>query len=340
MEGPESLSLNYLPENILIDILSCLGVRDLLRISRVCKKWRRIVQDKKLWVHVDLSGYSMVSSKVLWLLLRRYLGSGLLSLSLRGQLGSLRKQGLLSPALLRALSQRCPRLRLLSLTQEDLKGLGSHHQLPASLRALGMCRCEVPPLFFRAAPQGSVRTGLETLVLRNVPSFCDSHLKSLASQVSLKTLVLSGTYRVTDLGIGDSAESLAQLSRLELHGCGVSETVLHFVGRHMRKLRALQLSGLPSLTGAGLGCISQLPELETLSLERCRGNGEGEGLLNPEVIVAACRPLPALRTLRLSQSDFGGPEAIGKVREGLPGCLVTSAPYPSPLVLTPWGTSR
>ncbi|MBN3273027.1 FXL12 protein, partial [Polyodon spathula] len=330
MEGAASVSLDYLPENILMEIFSCLSVRDLLRSSRVCKKWRRIVQDKKLWVHVDLSGYSKVSSKVLWLLLRRYLGSGLLSLSLRGQLGSLRKQGLLSPALLRALSQRCPRLRILSLTQEDLKGLGSYQQLPASLRTLEMCRCEIPLLFFQAAPQGSVRTGLEALVLRNVPSFSDSHLKSLASQVSLKTLVLSGTYRVTDQGIRESAESLAQISRLGLHGCGVSEGVLHFICRNMRRLRVLQLSGLPSLTGAGLSCISQLQELETLSLERCCGNGEGEGLLNPEVIVAACRLLPALGTLRLSQRDFGDPDAIGKVREGLPGCLVTSAPLPHP----------
>ncbi|XP_031159163.1 aurora kinase B isoform X2 [Sander lucioperca] len=49
--------LDYFPENILIDVLSYLSVRELVRAGRVCKRWKRLVKDQRLWRFVDLTAW-------------------------------------------------------------------------------------------------------------------------------------------------------------------------------------------------------------------------------------------------------------------------------------------
>uniref|UniRef100_A0A3Q3VRY7 F-box domain-containing protein n=1 Tax=Mola mola TaxID=94237 RepID=A0A3Q3VRY7_MOLML len=41
--------------NILIDVLSYLSVRELVRAGRVCKRWKRLIKDQRLWRTVDLT---------------------------------------------------------------------------------------------------------------------------------------------------------------------------------------------------------------------------------------------------------------------------------------------
>ncbi|XP_073778507.1 uncharacterized protein isoform X2 [Danio rerio] len=55
MAAVRSDSLEYFPENILIDILSYLSVQALVRNSRVCRRWQQLVKDQRLWRCVDLS---------------------------------------------------------------------------------------------------------------------------------------------------------------------------------------------------------------------------------------------------------------------------------------------
>ncbi|XP_034739788.1 aurora kinase B isoform X3 [Etheostoma cragini] len=49
--------LDYFPENILIDVLSYLSVRELVRAGGVCKRWKRLVKDQRLWRFVDLTAW-------------------------------------------------------------------------------------------------------------------------------------------------------------------------------------------------------------------------------------------------------------------------------------------
>ncbi|XP_024288446.1 F-box/LRR-repeat protein 12 [Oncorhynchus tshawytscha] len=201
-------TLDYFPENILIDILSYLGVRELIRTGRVCKRWRRLVKDQRLWRAVDLTAWKGVTSRMLWVLLRQYLGTGLRCLLLRGLLLSARGGAFLSESWLKALSSTCPRLRSLSLLHADLRGLRSCQLLPTTLQVLELRGCELPQSFFTQTPpspekqagaastastqqHGRGQTGkvpastsgfaIETMVLDNVPSFTDLHLQSLAS---------------------------------------------------------------------------------------------------------------------------------------------------------------
>ncbi|XP_061832747.1 aurora kinase B isoform X2 [Nerophis lumbriciformis] len=57
MDEFTTCSLEYLPENILIDVLSYLSIRELVRAGRVCKRWRRLVKDQRLWRLVDLTAW-------------------------------------------------------------------------------------------------------------------------------------------------------------------------------------------------------------------------------------------------------------------------------------------
>uniref|UniRef100_A0A8C2MMQ1 F-box and leucine-rich repeat protein 12 n=1 Tax=Cricetulus griseus TaxID=10029 RepID=A0A8C2MMQ1_CRIGR len=48
-----------LPDLVLLEIFSYLPVRDRIRISRVCHRWKRLVDDRWLWRHVDLTLYTV-----------------------------------------------------------------------------------------------------------------------------------------------------------------------------------------------------------------------------------------------------------------------------------------
>uniref|UniRef100_A0A9L0SBP4 F-box and leucine rich repeat protein 12 n=1 Tax=Equus caballus TaxID=9796 RepID=A0A9L0SBP4_HORSE len=64
-----------LPDSVLLEIFSYLPVRDRIRVSRVCHRWKRLVDDRWLWRHVDLTLYTappppyIVVYSSLWVLL-------------------------------------------------------------------------------------------------------------------------------------------------------------------------------------------------------------------------------------------------------------------------------
>ncbi|CAJ0965515.1 unnamed protein product [Ranitomeya imitator] len=54
-----SPNLSWLPDSVLLEVLSFLSVRDLIRSCRVCKRWKRLILDKSLWRYVDLTPYKV-----------------------------------------------------------------------------------------------------------------------------------------------------------------------------------------------------------------------------------------------------------------------------------------
>lgn len=287
-------TLDYFPENILIDILSYLSVREIVRSGRVCKRWRRLVKDQRLWRHVDLTAWKGVTSRMLWALLRQYLGCGLRSLRLRGLLLSARGGVFLSEPWLKALSTKCPRLSRLYLLHADLRGLPSCQLLPPTLRVLEFRGCELPPGFFiqsisiesavsgeraeLASTAGTQQRGkgqnekgptsppgiaIERLIFNNVPSFTDQHLQSLATWQKLSRLELRDTFRVTAEGLRSCAaketcNGIEGLSRLKYLEIGIT-------GRQGYQLNMASL-------GLGVGWLG----LQELSLG---GKEVGPGLL-------------------------------------------------------------
>ncbi|KAJ8014704.1 hypothetical protein DPEC_G00018420 [Dallia pectoralis] len=327
-----SSTLDYFPENILIDILSYLGVRELIRTGRVCKRWRRLVKDQRLWRAVDLTAWKGVTSRMLWVLLRQYLGTGLRCLRLRGLLLSARGGAFLSESWLKALSSRCPRLRSLSLLHADLRGLRSSQLLPATLQVLELRGCELPQGFFAQTPTSpekqagtastasSLRRGsqsgkvtastlgiaIETVVLDNVPSFTDQHLQSLASWEKLSRLELRNVLRVTAEGLRRSAaketesglNGLIRLKYLEIGHFGRPGAQLQMaslgLGVGWLGLEELSLGGKE--VGPGLLSASRLRDLKRLRLRCCK--------LREMQVLRSCRTLRDLRRLEFCEVFF------------------------------------
>uniref|UniRef100_A0A8B9DQH6 F-box and leucine rich repeat protein 12 n=1 Tax=Anser cygnoides TaxID=8845 RepID=A0A8B9DQH6_ANSCY len=296
-----------MPDSVLLRVLALLPLRDRLRAARVCRRWRQLVQDRVLWADVDLSPHKL-STKILWQLVRHRLGDSLRTLRVRGALLAGGRERLLTPALLAALAKRCPRLTRLCLAEADLRLL-PYESFPDSITVLELSRCEIPAAWF-CGSDAQALPRLQHLVVRKVPAFSNQHLLNVSSRNRLRTLTLSGTYRVTDTGIQSAAPHLEELERLVLRHCVVTDSALHFIGRHMKHLRFLEISSTHSLTNMGLACLAALKCLETLHLDHCNK-------FSPDAIAALCRALPQLRNLKLDGADFGD-EAMGKIQASLP----------------------
>ncbi|MEE6505961.1 hypothetical protein FKM82_007418 [Ascaphus truei] len=308
-------TLSWLPDSVLLEVLSFLSVRDLIRSGRVCKRWKRLVMDKSLWRNVDLTPYKL-NSKILWHLVRHWLGTGLQTLKIKGLLRSMKKQEFLTPAVLQVLEKRYPSLENLHLEETSLRSL-SYDCLPSTLKTLELSHCEIPLVWFKGSPAKSRSLpNLENLILNNVSSFSSHHLETICSQSVLKTLFLSGTYRVTDLGIQKAVNCLRGLEHLKLHGCNITDITLHLIGCHMKRLRTLSLTNFCSLTDAGLACLSGVKTLEKLWLEYCFR-------LSPNSITEVCISLPALNYLNLNGILFEG-QGIDEIKKSLPNCRVTN----------------
>ncbi|XP_047210535.1 F-box/LRR-repeat protein 12-like [Girardinichthys multiradiatus] len=337
-------------ENILIDVLSYLSVRELVRAGRVCKRWKRLVKDQRLWRTVDLTAWKGVTSRILWVLLRQYLGCGLRCLRLRGLLLSARGGTFLSESWLKALSTKCPRLNKLALLHADLRSLPNCQILPRSLRVLELRGCELPRSFFSqnlptspARPHEATSSvvaqqqrgcqkgkglvsptgiGVERLVLNNVPSFTDQHLLNLASWEKLSRLELRDTFRVTANGLRNCAakeglsglEGISRLKYLEIGITGRQGYQLQMaslgLGAGWLGLEELSLGGKE--VGPGLLCASRLKDLKCLHLWACT--------LSELQIVRSCRMLRGLRQLEFLDVIFqprqSPPAGEGQGQEG------------------------
>lgn len=277
-----------------------------------------------------------MTSRILWLLLRQYLGCGLRCLRLRGLLLSARGGTFLSESWLKALSTKCPRLSKLYLLHADLRTLPSCQLLPPSLQVLELRGCELPREFFNQTPASPARSqeraeatssvgaqqqrrdqkgkghgapsgiGIERLVLNNVPSFTDQHLQSLTSWERLSRLELRDTFRVTANGLRSCAAKdgtcgVEGLSRLKFLEIGIT-------GRQGYQLQMASLGlgagwlGLEELSlggkevGPGLLCASRLKDLKGLCLWACT--------LSEMQIVRSCRMLRGLRRLEFLDVIF------------------------------------
>ncbi|KAI2656660.1 F-box/LRR-repeat protein 12 [Labeo rohita] len=302
-------TLDYFPENVLIDILSYLNVRELVRNSRVCRRWKQLVKDQRLWRAVDLCTWKGMTSRVLWVLLRQYLGHGLRCLRLRGLLLSVRRGAFLTESWLQALRSKCPRLRRLYLQHTDLRGLHSCRLLPPSLQVLELSFCEVPPGFFAQDPEtdGKASTSavaIETLVLNKVPSFSDQHLRSLCTWKQLSRLELGDLSRVSAGGLRScvppGAQTLGRLKHLELETWSMKQMVALGLGKGWPGLERLTLGGNEVIPG--LLSVSRLQDLRWLRLRKCR--------LNQNMVLKCCRSLTQLRVLEFSEVEIVDDEEV------------------------------
>uniref|UniRef100_F1S3G4 F-box/LRR-repeat protein 12 n=3 Tax=Sus scrofa TaxID=9823 RepID=F1S3G4_PIG len=367
-----------LPDSVLLEIFSYLPVRDRIRISRVCHRWKRLVDDRWLWRHVDLTLYThmevptlgikselqllayitttttrdpshvcdlhhssrqhqildpvsgardrthilmdtnQMRPKVMWHLLRRYMASRLHSLRMGGYLFSGSQAPQLSPALMRALGQKCPNLKRLCLHVANLS-MVPITSLPSTLRTLELHSCEISMAWLLKEQDPTVLPLLECIVLDRVPAFRDEHLQGLTRFRALRSLVLGGTYRVTETGLDMGLQELSYLQRLEVLGCTLSaDSTLLAISRHLRDVRKIRLT-VRGLSAPGLAVLEGMPALESLCL---LGPLITPEMPTPAEILSSCLTMPKLRVLELQGLGWEGQEAEKILCKGLPHCMV------------------
>ena len=133
--------------------------------------------------------------KVMWHLLRRYMASRLHSLRMGGYLFSGSQAPQLSPALMRALGQKCPNLKRLCLHVANLS-MVPITSLPCTLRTLELHSCEISMAWLHKEQDPTVLPLLECIVLDRVPAFRDEHLQGLTRFRALRSLVLTARFFV------------------------------------------------------------------------------------------------------------------------------------------------
>ncbi|CAG5133112.1 unnamed protein product, partial [Candidula unifasciata] len=213
----------------------------------VCKKWNQILSDNSLWRHVDLTEYRL-DLKAIWKLVRYHLSPSLLTLKIQCYAyadSNSKGRALVSKALLRELSTRCPNLRLLHLNECKMNSIPFKY-LPPSTTCLDMVCSRWKSRWMKDKQM---------------------HLPNL-QQLSL---VLSGQMNDFDIGdIATFAKHLTELEVLNLILLKIDDSAVQYIALHLKKLQKLRFVHCHSITDRAVISIAEgLPALNMLDISYC-----------------------------------------------------------------------
>lgn len=313
----DGLNIHKLPDNILLEILSYLPVRDRCISGRVCRRWRKIAQDYSLWKHVDLLPY-MLDLRKMWTFIRAHLSTKLRTLRIRGVAD--RKTHEIKPPLsetmLGELRTRCTALSCLHMQPGSVIGL-SATLLPGSLTHLTLRRCMWQPHWLKDS--ASHFSNLQYLDLSETVRVDNHDLVDIAQFSKLTVLKLDGCYRVEEQGLEAVVTALAELDTLNIRDCQTTDLVVHHIGRNLKSLQDLDISGSCLLTDSCVPTLVMLDTLGRLSLT-CSSQLKPQSLLDLQNI-------SSLRILRLFQQtkddnivDFA--TCVAALKDKMPKCNI------------------
>ncbi|XP_062334260.1 S-phase kinase-associated protein 2 [Osmerus eperlanus] len=293
-----------LPDELLLHILSCLPLRDLLRMSRVCKRWHRLAFDETLWQSVDLVGITQLDCA-----LGQVLTAGVKRLrcphTFLGEphftnKGRLHVQHMdlssctASPSVLLDIMSRCRQLNHLSLEGMELSdGIIQSLAENPNLEELNLCGCSG----FSADVLGDMLQSCSQLENLNI-SWCDfspDHVKAVVDNLACKMVHLNLSGYRQNLTMEDLKTLVERCPNLQV--LDVSDSVL--------------------LTTDCFTVLLELKELVNLGLSRCY-------LIHPASL-ADLETFPSLRTLQvygLVQDSY-----LPSLKKGLPRVSINSEPF-------------
>ncbi|XP_032807066.2 uncharacterized protein LOC116940872 [Petromyzon marinus] len=340
--GKRALSIESLPDWLLLRVFANLAAESLCRCARVCRRWYLVAWDPRLWKAVTLGpwdGGEQDVERALDALTARlcrdtpYVCLTLESLVLSGSPG-LGDAGLLTVA------RRCPELRRLEAS--GCPRITNHGILEVVTRCPNLEHLDVSD-----CPE------ITCVSLTPEPSCqaCPLHGRHLL----LRHLDMSGCSALTDEGLLAVARHCPRLARLYVRRCaGVSDAGLRALARHCgASLRELSLCDCADATDAGLGEVAAAagPRLRYLSLAHCARvtdaalrhvgrhcpglrylNARGCAGVSDRGLEALARGCPRLRSLDVGRCPLvtdAGLEALargcpGVKRLGLRGCGAVS----------------
>lgn len=249
----QMMTIEKLPDKVLLNIFSYLTHREICRMATVCKRWRMVAYDTKLWTHVSLrpeiSGLHVGSLESLLALISIRFGPSLRYIELPIEL--------ITHTVLHELAAKCPNLTHMLLdfsTAMQLHDFSEMQAFPTKLRYLCICLSEV--IFM----EGFMRkiynfiNGLEILHLigtyekveeeeEEIYEVINVH-KLKSATPNLRVINLYGINFVDDSHIDAFSSNCIQLECLAVNFCNkVTGSTMKTLFQRSRRLTCLLMNG-------------------------------------------------------------------------------------------------
>ncbi|GJQ75847.1 hypothetical protein Trydic_g17915 [Trypoxylus dichotomus] len=246
-------TIEKLPDKVLLEIFSYLTHREICKMAKVCKKWRVIAYNTKLWKNVSLrpeiSGLHVGSLESLLALISVRFGPSLRYIELPIEL--------ITHTVLHELANKCPNLTHMLLdfsTAMQLHDFSELQAFPTKLRYLCICLSEV--IFM----EGFMRkiynfiNGLEILHLVGTYEKVEEEEEEIYEVINvhrlksatpnLRVINLFGINFVDDSHIDAFSSNCIQLECLAVNYCSkVTGSTLKTLFQRSRRLKCLLMNG-------------------------------------------------------------------------------------------------
>ncbi|KAG5310486.1 FXL12 protein, partial [Acromyrmex insinuator] len=246
-------TIEKLPDKVLLNVFCYLSHREICRVARVCKRWRQIAYDTRLWKHVSLrpevSGFHVNSLENLLHLISVRFGPTLRYIELPIEL--------ITHTVLHELANKCPNLTHMLLdfsTAMQLHDFSEMQAFPTKLKYMCICLSEV--IFM----EGFMRkiynfiNGLEILHLigtyekveeeeEEIYEVINVH-KLKSATPNLRVINLYGINFVDDSHIDAFSSNCIQLECLAVNYCSkVTGSTMKTLFQRSRRLTCLLMQG-------------------------------------------------------------------------------------------------
>ncbi|BFF91316.1 F-box/LRR-repeat protein 7 [Drosophila madeirensis] len=247
------LTIEKLPDKVLLHIFSYLSHREICRLARICRRWRQIAYDTRLWKNVSLrpevSGLHVGSLEMLLQLISVRFGPTLRYIELPIEL--------ITHTVLHELSGKCPNLTHMLLdfsTAMQLHDFSEMQTFPTKLRYMCICLSEV--IFM----EGFMRkiynfiNGLEVLHLIGSYEKCEEDEEEIYEVINvhklksatpnLRVINLYGINFIDDSHIDAFSSNCIQLECLAVNFCNkVTGSTLKTLIQRSKRLTCLLMNG-------------------------------------------------------------------------------------------------
>ncbi|XP_075236200.1 S-phase kinase-associated protein 2 isoform X2 [Lycorma delicatula] len=252
-----------LSDEIILMIMHFLPRRSLFECAQVCQRWRRIVYDESLWIRIDLSGRTVRSDTMGYILSRNPLILRMAQVDVQTPLF---KELTLTTTDLAAKVEFLD-LSMAVISSKDLALLLSKCK---KIRKLSLEHCTTDEDVCRSI---SNNINLETLNLSLCYELNDIGLKYIIENcTSLQDLNVQWT-RLNESAISVICKSINYgIKNLNLSGCGknINDELVEILLMRCENLIELDLSDCVQLTDLTINSLMKyVPKLSTLSLSRC-----------------------------------------------------------------------
>ncbi|XP_029023974.1 S-phase kinase-associated protein 2 [Betta splendens] len=299
------LSWDQLPDELLLRIFFCFPLHDLLRMSRVCKRWHRLAFDESLWHSVDLAGSThggVVLQQVLKTRVRRlrcprafveeshFPGTSPLQIIQMDLSNSV-----IPTSALESIISRCRSLEHLSLEGLQLSdGVMGSLAMNPNLQQLNLCGCSG----FSAPALADMLRRCCSIEQLNI-SWCEF------SRDHMGSLINNLTSCVTHLNLSGYRENLTLAD-------------VKVVVERCPRIQTLDLSDSTLLMADSFPVLAQLQSLQHLSLSRCYH-------IHLAALTDVAKLLPSLRLLDV----FGlvNDTHLSSLKKEMPRLGINSRPF-------------